>query len=154
MPWTAGLAAFAAYLHGLVPAVGPHDAAALAAGLGSWGVPHPPGFPLWSASARLIGTLFPFGAWVYRANLASAVTAAVAVALLAAAARRLTGSASAAAAAALLTGTAPVWWRRAVSAEVFAGAALFAAASIWLIARVRDGELSPGRGLPLAGLLA
>jgi hypothetical protein len=75
-------------------------------------------YPLWLAVAHLF-TYVPFGDLAWRANLVSAVFAAIAVAGLFVAARLLTGSIAAAALSALALALSHTFWLHAVRAEVY-----------------------------------
>lgn len=94
-------------------------------------LPHPPGFPsyllLGAAFVRLLG-----GDPAGRLNLLSALAAALAAGLTAAAVRRASSSFFAAVVAGLSLGLAPLFWSQALIAEVYAPAALFAAALLFL----------------------
>lgn len=70
------------YLFTLAPSVTFEDSGELAAAASSWGVPHEPGYPLWTILGHLF-TLLPFGDVVWRLNLMSAVCMALAAALTA-----------------------------------------------------------------------
>jgi hypothetical protein len=70
------------YIATLSPAVGPVDSGELTLAAYSFGVAHPPGFPLYTLLAHL-ATLLPFGSIAVRVNLASALFAALASAMMA-----------------------------------------------------------------------
>ncbi|HEY7914640.1 MAG TPA: DUF2723 domain-containing protein [Blastocatellia bacterium] len=74
--------AFGLYISTLAPAVGPVDSGELTLAAYSFGVAHPPGFPLYTLLAHL-ATLLPFGSIAVRVNLASAFFAALASAMMA-----------------------------------------------------------------------
>jgi hypothetical protein len=84
----AGGAALALYGATLAPTIGFSDSGELTAAAASLGVPHPPGFPLYILLAHPI-TLLPIGNVALRANFASAVFAALAVAMVALFTQRL-----------------------------------------------------------------
>src|SRR5207245_1270640 len=94
-------------------------------------------------------SFLPFGDVAYRANLLSAVCAALAVAIVYLAALQLTQSEFASLVAALALAVSPVFWSQAVIAEVYALNALFVAA---LIYGAIVGRWS-ARRLPLLALL-
>jgi hypothetical protein len=71
------LAAFGVYLATLTPTVALVDSGALTVAAWSLGNAHPPGFPLYLMLTHLF-TLLPIGSVAWRANLASAVFAALA----------------------------------------------------------------------------
>ncbi|HET7903801.1 MAG TPA: DUF2723 domain-containing protein, partial [Candidatus Eisenbacteria bacterium] len=122
-------AAVAAVLYALTlsPGVGAGDGGELMLAAASLGVPHPPGYPLWTLAASAAAQV-PIGALALRVNALSALFAALAAGLLWALARRAGfGRFGAAVAAALYAVSIPVW-RTAVEAEVYSlAAALFLA---------------------------
>ncbi|HEU4335589.1 MAG TPA: DUF2723 domain-containing protein, partial [Candidatus Eisenbacteria bacterium] len=122
-------AAVAAVLYALTlsPGVGAGDGGELMLAAASFGVPHPPGYPLWTLAAAAAAQL-PIGALPIRVNALSALFAALAAGLLWALARRAgLGRFGAAVAASLYAVSIPVW-RTAVEAEVYSlAAALFLA---------------------------
>lgn len=69
------------YLLSLAPTVTGEDSGELVAAAYTLGIPHPSGYPLWCLVTRPF-LLLPCGDIAYRANLASAVTTALACALL------------------------------------------------------------------------
>jgi hypothetical protein len=83
------------------------------------GITHPTGYPTYVMLAHLF-TYLPFGDVAYRVNLASAVSAALAVAAVFAAAYLLSRRILAAAAGALAFATGTTFWSVAVVAEVYA----------------------------------
>jgi len=114
----AALAAGALYARTLAPGVGAGDSGELLLAAETWGVPHPPGYPLWTLLARAAAAL-PLGTLAWRVNALSALLAAIAVGLLYHLARRLgAGRAGAAAASSLFALSLPLW-RVAVEAEVY-----------------------------------
>jgi hypothetical protein len=142
-------AALAVYLwtapHGLTWA---HDSAdggdLITAALVS-GVAHPSGYPTYTLLARLAAWL-PWGAPAWRVTLLSALSGALAAALVAAVvqdttahrwygATRVTSSHLPPIAAGLMLAFAPLLWRQATVAEVYALHACLAAALIWALLR-------------------
>jgi hypothetical protein len=89
-------------------------------------MPHPPGFPLYLALARVF-VLFPLRDPAWRLNLLSAVMAAGTVALTALTLQHRERSSWIALAAALTLAFAPLFWSQALITEVYATAAFFAA---------------------------
>lgn len=74
---------FALYLHTLAPHLAPYrDAGEMTAILGTLGVAHPPGYPLYTLVGKIF-TLVPLGTVVYRANLFSALCSAFAIVMFA-----------------------------------------------------------------------
>ena len=74
--------ALALYVATLAPTVTFEDSGELISAAYTLGVPHEPGYPLWTVIAHLF-TLLPFGTVALRVNLMSAVFAAVAAGLIA-----------------------------------------------------------------------
>jgi len=73
---------FLLYLLTLAPTVTFEDSGELIAAAYNLGIPHEPGYPLWTMIAHLF-TLLPLGTVAYRVNLLSAVLAALTAALVA-----------------------------------------------------------------------
>jgi tetratricopeptide (TPR) repeat protein len=69
---------FIVYLITMAPNVGLEDSGELVTGAAKFGVPHPPGYPLWTMSGFLFSHLIPFGNLSWRVNLQSAVFGAAA----------------------------------------------------------------------------
>ena len=76
------IASLLLYLVTLAPTVTFEDSGELIAAAYNLGVPHEPGYPLWTMIAHLF-TWLPFGDVAYRVNLMSAVCTSVAAALIA-----------------------------------------------------------------------
>jgi hypothetical protein len=134
--WLAPFAAFAAllalYVWSLAPSVVGGDSGELMSAALTGGVPHPPGYPLFSMLARLFAAL-PLGhtpAW--HVNLLSAVATAAAGGLVCATVALWTTNAAAGLAAAALFGTSSEVWLHACSAEVFGLNACFVALALLL----------------------
>jgi len=70
------------YIVTMSPSVTLEDSGELITGAVTFGVPHPPGYPLWTMSGFLISHLFPFGNLAWRINLLSALFGATANAIL------------------------------------------------------------------------
>ena len=70
------------YILTLSPSVTLEDSGELITGAADFGVPHPPGYPLWTMSGYLFSHLVPFGNMAWRVNLESAVFGALANAVL------------------------------------------------------------------------
>src|SRR5688572_14864417 len=98
------------------------------------GTAHPPGYPLYVMLSHLFVQL-PLGTVAYRANLFSAVMAALACGLAYGIARELGSRRLIAAAAALGLASGASFWRSAVFAEVYTLAAACVAASTLLLLR-------------------
>ncbi len=70
------------YVLTLSPSVTLEDSGELITGAADFGVPHPPGYPLWTMSGFLFSHLVPFGNVAWRVNLQSAIFGAAANAVL------------------------------------------------------------------------
>src|SRR5271157_2810238 len=84
--WTCGVTAlviFIGYFLTMSPDVTLEDSGELATGSMYAGVPHPPGYPVWTVVTWLFTKLVPVSTIAYRVALASAVAAALACGLLA-----------------------------------------------------------------------
>ena len=115
------------------------------------GMTHPTGYPSYLMLSHVF-TYLPFGDCAYRANLASAVFAALAVSAVFAAGYLLSRRVVAAAAAALAFGVGTTLWSQAVIAEVYTLNALFI--SLTLLALLLWKERARERYLLLFALLA
>lgn len=167
--WVATVVAFAVYVLSLGPSVGLEDSGELVTAAVGLGVPHPPGYPLWTLLSWCFCKLFGWVTWqgwpnpAWAVALGSAVTGALAVGvtallivrsgrdLLAGTAAR-TGERWVAAsawmggvAAALAFAFSPVMWSQSVIVEVYALGAFFLALTMLLtymwIARPRTSTL-------------
>lgn len=98
------------------------------------GVPHPPGYPLWTILAHLF-TLLPVGPLPFRVSLFSVASSLVCLGIVYATAHRLTRSSWASAAAAVVLGLSPAYWAWSLVPEVFALNNALAAAMLYLLLR-------------------
>ena len=105
------------------------------------GITHPTGYPSYLMLSHIF-TYLPFGECAYRANLASAVYAALAVLVVFAAGYLLSRRVVAAAVGALAFGLGTTFWSQAVIAEVYTLNALFVALTLLalLLWRERRGD--------------
>lgn len=103
------------------------------------GIAHPSGYPLYTLLGKLATVLIPWRDPAGRANLFSALTAALAVGLLYLAARRLAGSRPAAATAAAVFALSPAWWSQATLAEVYALHGLLMLAFVYMLLKWETG---------------
>lgn len=71
------------YIYTLAPSVTLEDSGEFITAAVHFGVPHPPGYPLWTIGTWLLSTFFPFGNVAWRVNLFSAICGAFANGLLA-----------------------------------------------------------------------
>ena len=151
-----GLTAFLIYVLTLAPTVLPYgypearDVGILQIKAALLAVPDVTGYPLWVMLTHLF-TYLPFGDAAYRANLASAAYAAVAVFFLYLVCLRLTRRAAPSAAGALLFAFSQTFWSQAVVAEVYTLNALFIAATLFVLLLWRDARRD--RHLLFAALL-
>jgi tetratricopeptide (TPR) repeat protein len=70
------------YIATLAPNVTLEDSGELITAAAKFGVPHPPGYPLWTMSGFILSHLFPFGNLAWRINLLSAFFGAAANSVL------------------------------------------------------------------------
>jgi tetratricopeptide (TPR) repeat protein len=151
-PRAVAMAGFAAYA--LVAPAGLYwlDSGELGAAVWQIGSPHPTGFPLYVALARLVA-LVPVGELAFRLHLASAAAAAVALGLVAALVAEVGGNRRAAsvagAGAAALLAVSLTFARQASVTEVYALTAALLAAGLYLYDRVARGA-DARHGLALA----
>ena len=137
-PIGAFLAALGLYAATLAPSVGAGDSGELILAAASLGVPHPPGYPLWTLLARLAAAI-PVGDLPWRVNALSAVLSALSVGVLWLLARRSGLSTWGSAAAAAVFATSTIVWGAAVETEVYALATLGFLALVLLALRARSG---------------
>ncbi len=139
------LLVFSLYWSTLCPTVFWYDSAEYTAAAHVLGVPHPPGYPLYT----LIAHPFSYvpGDPARAINLVSAVFGAAAVGGAYAVARELDARPTAAALGALLLATGPVFWMNSVVAEVYTPALAMLMLVLWLLIR---GQAS-ARAAPLIG---
>jgi hypothetical protein len=134
---------FVLYLRTLAPTVLPYDSPALLdvpmlqMQVCVLGITHPTGYPSYVMLSHLF-TYLPVGDCAYRANLASAVYAALAVLVVFAAGYLLSRRVVAAAAAALAFGVGGTLWSQAVMAEVYTLNALFVALTLFVLLLWRE----------------
>jgi hypothetical protein len=112
------------------------DSGELAAGVAGLGVVHSTGYAPFVLLGHLFSLAEPFGSYAVRANLWSALTAALAVALTARYVLAVSRSAAGAVVAAIVLGLGPVFWYQASVASVYtflacAVALLLNAADAW-----------------------
>jgi hypothetical protein len=130
----AGLAALILYIATLQPDLGGPEDTPKFQFLGYvFGTAHPPGYPLYSMLSGVFVRMVPIATIAYRANLFSAVMAALACGTAFAIARLLGASRWASACAALGLASGASFWRSAVFAEVYSLAAAGAGLSLALL---------------------
>jgi hypothetical protein len=138
----------AIYAATLAPAVTFWDAGEFVAAIHAFGVPHPPGTPLYVALGhawtRALGASGTLGTAV-AANLLSAACSAAAGGVLAALVARWTRRPLAGVCAALVAGTATSVWLNANETEVYAASLLLSALALWCAdRRARAGDEEEG----------
>ena len=137
------LAFFALYAATTARDVLPADSGEFQLTAATWGIAHPPGYPLYTIASALWVRLIPLGAAVFRVNLFSAALAATTLVLIAAAVRTwatawgYTARAAQAGglAAALLFGGASTFWAQATIANIRMPTMLFTAWGFLALAR-------------------
>lgn len=141
-PWLApagvGAAALAVFLLTLAPTVAAEDSGELIAAAWHFGIPHPPGYLLWTILCGAFLHAFAVGAVAFRANLFSALCSSAAAVVAYAALREMKLSKPAAASGALVW----IWsywsWSQSVITEVYPLNSLFTAALLWCAMRWRS----------------
>jgi hypothetical protein len=113
-----GLGAFLLYLFTLCPTIFVEDSAEFSTAAAVFGVPHPPGYPLYTLLAGLFVRALPFGDVGYRSNLFSAVCGAATVTMVWMVVRRIGASRLAALAATLSFAVGATFWSESLAAEV------------------------------------
>ncbi len=113
-----GCAALILYLATLAPTVTGEDSGELIGAAATLGVPHPPGYPVWTFLAHLFSWI-PLGTAAWRINLFSAACGAGTISLLTLIGIRLTQRRGAAVLGALCLATSKVFWEHALIAEVY-----------------------------------
>ena len=137
----AGALLLLVYVATLAPGVTFWDAGEFAAAVHSFGIPHPPGTPLYVAIGRAWTFLVPGGDTVLATNLLSACATAAAMVLAARLAGAWLGDATLGAAGALCAGTMTTVWRGATETEVYAVALLATMVALWTADRAgRSGD--------------
>lgn len=152
----AGLVAFAGYWYTLAPSVTLEDSGGFLTAAHNLGVPHPPGYPVWTVLSWVWQSIIPFGSVAWRVNLLSAFLGALAVgcaALLISKSGRVMASRcgflqriqdgnavpriilASSVSAALLLAFSPVLWSQSVITEVYTLNAFFLMATLVLLYR-------------------
>ncbi len=136
------LAFFAVYALTTARDILPADAGEFQLAAAGWGIPHPPGYPLYTVLGALWVRLIPLGSVPWRLNLLSAALAATTLLLVLGAVRSWAESWGLARrhallgglGAALLLGGAPTFWAQATTANIRMPTLLFASAGFYLLA--------------------
>ncbi len=151
--YVVGALLLATYCLTLAPTVTLWDAGEFQAAIGSLGIPHPPGTPLYIFVARAWGTLLGFLPLALAVNLLSATCTAVACALLGNLMARWTASRVAGIAAGIAAGTMLAVWQNATETEVYAASLLLAVLMV-VVGEKAGRDDSPRHRLLLAFLMA
>ena len=121
--WWPGLVAaglvLAIHAYTLAPTVTGEDSGELITAAYFFGVPHPPGYPLWTMLCGLWIKIVPFGSVAWRANLFSAVCTAGAVFFLTLSLIRMGHTKIVGGLAAAIAGLGVVVWSQSVISEVY-----------------------------------
>lgn len=129
------LIALTVYVATAAPTVTSEDSGELIAAAYCFGVPHPPGYPLWTILAGISLRALPLGTVAWRVNVFSGFCSALAVGLLAVTLRELGLRWWSSLAASLAVAFGAVLWSQSVIAEVYALHALCFAAALWTVVR-------------------
>ena len=149
--WLAGGCALVVYIATLAPSVTFWDAGEFIAAARTFGVPHPPGTPLFVALLNAWARLFAILPFATATNLFSAACTAVAVGLSAWLVARATRSPLAGFAAAICAGGMATVWQNATETEVYSVSLLLSLAAI--IAGERAGATGESRWRILSAYL-
>lgn len=101
------------------------------------GIPHPPGYPLWTWIAHLF-TWFPFGSVAVRVHVFSALCGSLACGFVFLSALRVGIGSVASIGAGLLFAVSHTFWSQSIIAEVYALNALFFFALLWMALGLRQ----------------
>jgi uncharacterized membrane protein YuzA (DUF378 family) len=121
------------YLLTLYPSIGPGDAGELTAASCTLGVPHPPGYPLYTLLQYLFIKVLPFQSPAWKANLFSALCSSLSTFFLFLSAARVSSSLWGGILAAGFFAFSPLVWRYSLVSEVFALNTLFLSALIYIL---------------------
>ncbi len=143
--------AFGVYAATCCPTVSSEDSGELIAAAYFFGVPHPPGYPLWTMLCGVFIRVFAWGQIAWRANVFSGACAAACVAVLFRCLRCLGVGCAAAAGAALSVAFGAVFWSQSVITEVYSLHALLIVGAVACVLQWRDSQRQ--RPLLLAALL-
>jgi tetratricopeptide (TPR) repeat protein len=135
--------AAAIYVATLPKALLPGDSGELIAASRTLSIAHPPGYPLYVMTGKVVSSLLPWGSIAYRYNLLSALIISATIALVYVILKHLRVSTLVALATALGLGTLESFWLQATMAEVYALNALFTALLLYIaLLSKRYGERS------------
>jgi hypothetical protein len=141
--WVVAVALFTTYVATLAPTITLWDSGEFNAAIGSLGIPHPPGTPLYIVLGRVWAELLGFLPQALAVNLMSAVATAVTCGLLGGLVTRWTGQRITGVAAGLSSGTMLAVWQNATETEIYALSMLLAV--LMVVVGVRAGALDSAR---------
>ena len=150
-PLLAGAVLLAVYLATLAPSVTFWDAGEFIAAIDSFGIPHPPGTPLFILVGRAWRLVFSFLPTALATNLFSAVCTATACTLAGVMLARRTGRPLASAAAVVSAGAMSTVWLNATETEVYSASLLLSVLMLWSASRAEQSGES--RWVMLLGFL-
>ncbi|MCP4249068.1 MAG: DUF2723 domain-containing protein [bacterium] len=150
-PIGVGITALTLFTATLAPTVTAEDSGELIAAAWHFGIPHPPGYPLWTLLCGLFVNAVSIGSVAWRANLFSALCSSGAAVLLYGAIRQLRIPRAVAASAALIWVLGRWSWSQSVITEVYGLNSLLTAGV--LLCAVRWYATRTDRPLLLASLL-
>lgn len=132
--FSVGLLALLLYGYTLAPTVTGEDSGELIGAAYTLGIPHPPGYPVWTLLAHGF-TWLPLGSVGWRVNFFSACCGALTLAVLTLIGSILTGNRRAAALGAAIFGVSGVFWEQSLIAEVYTLNTLVMAALLFICVR-------------------
>ncbi len=135
-----GVALLLLYLCTAAPSLTFWDASEFATAIGTFGIPHPPGTPLYVALGRTVWLLSPFVSPVQAGTLLSAFATAWACAIAAAIVTRISASRVIGVVAGLCAGTLGTVWANATETEVYSVSLLCAALQCVVAWRAHDSD--------------
>jgi hypothetical protein len=136
-----GLMVLSVYVLTLYPSVSGGDSGEFIAASYTWGIVHPPGYPLYTLLGKLF-TFIPIGTIAWRVNLLSAICGSLAAFFLSQAVMLWSENPWAGLLAGGLFAFSPLVWTYATQAEVFSLNNLFVALLLYLLVRFnREGSL-------------
>jgi len=138
LPLFVTLAALGVYVSTLAPTVTAEDSGELIGAAWHFGIPHPPGYPLWTILCGAFLRIITVGEIAWRANLFSAICTATSAGVFSVALRELSIRPAAAASAALVWALSRWAWMQAVITEVYGLNALVTSLLLYCAVRWRQ----------------